>query len=335
MVTALSDETDPSPPARDYERAVDDLLQLYIRIDKATASLPTASAMPLVKFMWAFIKFYSRLIGDIILIVPISVIVFIRNIFPGRWSYKCFCCRYLKAVGCWVWMGESYPPALFFRPLTIGLLHWHFRSRLSALRRRLLLETGFSEDAAKPALAKIDRAMDVWQQRTTFRSIVLVWILPLIGPVTVVWQFFVPGSLMPSPVWVRYAAIFSLSYALGFLGTAFLVKRGLMLGATGPDAYYPGFVSGPGGYSQEKTILNALGLEIWEFPLDFTIIVASILLGLFLDYKLYFSNELDGFIYKPDLVIPEMVYIGFGVNVILGISIAVVSWIRRKKLGRA
>lgn len=331
MVTALSG-TDPSPPARDYSRTVDDLLQLYSRIDKATASLPTASAMPFLKYTWSFVKLYFALIGDIILIVPINVIVFIRNIFPGRWSYKCFSCRYLKAVVCWVWTGECYPPTIFFRPLTIGLLHWHFRSRLAALRHQLLLETGFSEDAAKPALARIDQAMDVWQQRTTFRSIVLVWFLPLMGPVTQAWQFFVPAGLMPSPVWARYAAIFSLSYALAFLGSAFLVKRGLMLGATGPDAYYPGFVPGPGGYLQEKTILSSLGLKVREFPLDSAILVGGFLLG-FLTYKnqVDFFNQLGIMKNQPQF---SHLWMQFAIAVIY-IPIVVVSWIRRQKLGRA
>jgi hypothetical protein len=324
--------TDPSPPSRDYIHTVDDLLQLYSRVDKATASLPTASAMPFLKYTWTLVKLYFALIGDIILIVPINVIVFIRNIFPGRWSYKCFSCRYLKAVGCWIWTGECYLPTLFLRPLTIGLLHWHFRRRLSVLRHQLLMETGFSEDAAKPALAKIDRAMDVWQQRTTFRSIVLVWFLPLMGPVTQAWQSFVPVGLMPSPLWARYAAILSFSYALAFLGTAFLVKRGLMLGATGPDAYYPGFVPGPGGYLQEKTILSSLGLKVREFPLDSAILVGGFLLG-FLTYKnqLDFFNELGIMNNQPQF---SHLWVQFAI-VVIYIPIVVVSWIRRQKLGRA
>jgi hypothetical protein len=291
------------------------------------------SAMPFLKYMWAVVKFQFALFGDVLVSIPVNIVVFIRNILPGRWSYKCFSCRYLKAAARWLWMGESTVLVLFFRPLTIGLLHWHFRSRLSGLRHQIVLETGFSEDETRAAFAKIDRATDVWQQRTTLRSVVLTWCLPLIGPFTQFGQFFVPAGLMPSPVWARYAAILSVSYSLAILGSAFLVKRGLMLGATGHDAYYPGFVPGPGAYEQERKILNTLGLELREFPLDIAVLLGSFLLTL-LTYRsqLEFLGKVTPNYHTPGT---HFLRVQIAIMVVITLTLTVVSSIRRKKLGRA
>ena len=335
-------ETDTSPPGGDFERTVDELLQLYTRIDRATASLPTAS-VPILKYFWNVAKFFFALLGDILLIIPVNIAVVIRNVFPGRWSYKCFSWPYVKAAVCWVWMGECAIPGIFFRPLAVGLLHWHFRSRPSALRHQIVLETGFSEEGAKAALAKIDRAMDVWQQRATFRAIVLTWSLPLIGPITQLWQFSVrqfsvPVSLKPSPEAANYVVILSLTYAFVILSTAFLVKRGLMLGATSRGAYYPGFLPGPGGYMQERKILSALGLEVREFPLDVLSSLGSTLLGLYAGFNAPGMAAPPGLSAADLRMLTNIRRINYFMNIffiILVIAVAVVSSIRRRKLGRA
>jgi len=322
---------DTSRPASDYARAVDELLQLYTRIDMAVPSLPIASVMPFVKYIWGFIKFEFALIGDILLMVPINIVVFIRNIFPGRWSYKCFSSRYLKTVAGWLWMGECTIPFIVLRPLVIILLHWHFRNRLSAMRHQLLLETGFSEDAAKAALAKLDRAMEFWQQRTTAKSVILTWFLPLIGPFTQLWQFFVPAAFVPAPTWGRFAAITSFTYALSILASAFLVKRGLMLGETGRAAYYPGFAPGPGFYVQEKKILSALGLTVREFPLDIAVLAGGFLLTF-----LTLGNQLEAYeALGMSHVDPQFFFTEMVIIYAIFIPIMIVSWMRRKKLGRA
>lgn len=320
---------DTSLAAVDYVAAVDQLLHLYTNTDKAAAALPTASVVPFFNYFWNIIKFDFALIADALLIVPINIIVFIRNIFPGRWPYKCFSCQYFKIVASWIWMGECTIPLIHFRPIVTSLLHWHFRSHLSALRNHILLETGFSEDRTKTAIDKIDRAMQVWQQRITVRSAVFTWLLPLIGPATYVWNWFVPASLMPSFEWTRFAVIISVSYTLSILATGFSVKRGLMLGEKGTAAWYPGFVPGQGGYGQEKAILNALGLQLSEFPFDITILLGSSVLTLLTySYQLEFYTALGSLSDQPhmfaSIAIPQFVLF----------VVLVVSWFRRKKLGR-
>lgn len=317
-------------PATDYAAVVEELLRLYTQIDKAASSLSVASAMPLVRLFWSLIKFEFAVIGDFFLIVPINFAVFIRNLFPGHWTYKSFSWRYLKAAWSWFWMGEFMMPFIFFRPFTISLLHWHFRGRLAQVRRQILLETSFSEDAAKPALAKIDRALDVWQQRTTFKSILFTWVLPLIGPVTAAWNWFFPNSFLIFPSWTRFAVLTSMSYALGILATAFLLKRGLMLGGTGSAACYPGFLPGQGAYKNERDILRPLGLTVSEFPLDVVIFLGSLALVPFtsaaqlemypvLQSTDYMSSSLTIALWSA---VPWLFIAGFAL-------------FRRKKLGRA
>jgi hypothetical protein len=174
--------------------------------------------------------------------------------------------------------------------------------------------------------------VEVWKQRTTFRSIVLTWSLPLIGPATQLWQVSVPAGWMPSPAWTRSAAILSISYSFSILATAFLVKRGLMLAATGRDAYYARFVRGSGGYAEEKQILSALGLEIREFPLDTVLIIGGSLLLLFM-----FPTQLDLFnrLMNSNPPRTNIQLTSLAIGELTLITVAVISLMRRKKLSRA
>src|SRR4051794_15903502 len=119
-----------------YESVVNALISHFTRIDKATDTLPLFTAMPWLWLFWASLKFYFALIGDVIFIVPINFVTLLRNILPGRWGYTCWSCRYFKACGNWIWNGECVVPSIYFRPLSKFLLHWHFRNRLSVLRRQ-------------------------------------------------------------------------------------------------------------------------------------------------------------------------------------------------------
>jgi hypothetical protein len=330
--TPLS-KTDGTLVASDYTRSVDQLLLLYTGIDRVASSVPAASVMPFLKFLWNAFKFYFALIGDVLLIVPINVVVFVRNIFPGPWSYKCFCCRYLKAAARWIWMGEGTVPVLSVRPIVISLLHWHFRKRLLMLRGHILLATAFSEDEAKGALAKIERAMDVWQQRTTVRSVVFGWGLPLLGPATALWNSFVPADLMPAAAWTHFAVLISVSYALAILSASFLVKRGLMLGASGNVAQYPGFVPGAGHYAEERRILSEVGLQTAEFPLDIAVVLASMLLSLF-NYRVQIEvYEKLNWVHS-DYPSPGVLLGNAAFSVVVTVAVALVALVRRKRLGR-
>lgn len=321
------------------DASVDELLQLYARIDKAAQSLPTVSAMPFVQLFWNSIKFCFALVGDILLIIP-NIVVFIRNLFPGRWSYKCFSWKFLKAAASWVWTGEVWIPSISFRPLSIGLLHWHFRNRLAALRRHIVLDSGFAGDMSKAPLAKIDRAIELWQPHATLKSILFVWILPLVGPVTSLWNWFFPENFSLPPLWIRFAVFISLSYALSILATSVIVKRGLMLGATGQAAHYPGFLPGPGAYAQEKKTLTALGLTASEFPLDAVVLFGSLILGMLtVSTQLEVIHELyESFNLAPQEALEAQKNLQMKTNIMVfafWIVVGVVGLIRRRKLGRA
>jgi hypothetical protein len=236
-------------------------------------------------------------------------------------------------------VGEVWAPTINFRPLSTGLLHWHFRNRLAALRRHIVLDTGFAGDASKVTLAKLDRAIELWQPHTTIRSILFVWILPLVGPVTALWNWFFPANLSLPPLWTRYAVIISLSYALSILITGVIAKRGLMLGATGQAAYYPGFLLGQGAYAQERKILTALGLTASEFPLDVVLPFGGFVLGMLtLSTQLEVLHALYELHNIPQDSLEAQKRIQLIINIMFPafwICVAVVGLIRRKKLGRA
>jgi hypothetical protein len=138
----------------DYTKAVDDLLRFYRRLDEAVGSLPAISIRPFFKAFVAGFIFPFAFIADIVLIFQINLVILVRNLFPGRWSFVSFSYRYFKTAASWVWNGECAVPLIVIRPLTRYLLRWHFRGRLVELRSRLIEDTGFSEEAAKAPLAK-------------------------------------------------------------------------------------------------------------------------------------------------------------------------------------
>jgi len=137
-----------------------------------------------------------------------------------------------------------------------------------------------------------------------------------------------PGDFFEQP-WVIAVVVaigvllmFSVLYIFIFLSSAFEVKRGLMLGGKGRDAYFPISLPGPGGYAQERKILGALGLAVSEFPLDLIFSIPFMLL-------LVFGSKAIGD------------YFGSTIGLILALLTATLlaafelsSWFRRKKLGR-
>jgi hypothetical protein len=165
-----------------------------------------------------------------------------------------------------------------FRPAAhrIHLKCTHFRNQLTALRRRLLLDEGISEDDQKTVLSKIDGSLNLWQSPTV-TSVFFTYVFPATGPIISLWSHLVPASL---PDWTENLVVPSISYGLGLFGTAFLVKRGLMLGAAGRSAYFPGALTQSGAYIKEREILNRIGVTAFEFPIDILVLAVSCLLGL-------------------------------------------------------
>jgi hypothetical protein len=76
------------PSDNNYSLAIRGLIDLYSDVENSSFSLPVFSALPLGVFLWFFVKFEIAIIGDLFLFIPINFIIFIRNIFPGRWRYR-------------------------------------------------------------------------------------------------------------------------------------------------------------------------------------------------------------------------------------------------------
>jgi hypothetical protein len=218
-------------------------------------------------------------------------------------------------------------PGIAIRPLVVAMLHWHFRNRLLALRRHIALETRFSDDAAKGVLARLDRATDFWRRQITPGSILYGWILPLVGPVTLLWSRVLPNTVLSPPSWlILLTLFFSLFYVLAFLTGAFVVKRGLMLGGVGHAAYDPSLLPGAGGYAREREILGPLGLAISEFPLDLVFLIGSLVLTLWMLWMYGYGDEAGDELYIQRSMLTLLT--------LLLIGLAWFAWVRRKKLGR-
>ncbi len=106
----------------------------------------------------------------------------------------------------------------------------------------------------------------------------------LLSPVVGLYQLYVPGT--PGP-WPRFLVVLSLGYALFFLASAFMIKRGLMLGGEGRSAYFPGFLEGPGAYAKERQILEVTGIAEKEFPLGFALSLLLVPVGFLQALALY------------------------------------------------
>jgi hypothetical protein len=322
-------QIDPTSARIDYEHLADALIGYYSRIDEAAQLLPGASVTPGLKFLWSLIKFEFAVFGDILLI-PINIIIAIRNIFPGRWPYRSFCWKYLSIAIHWVWMGEYSVPFIPVRAVAVFLLHWHFRSRLIIIRRRVLLATGFSEDIAKVSLAKIDRALNFWEASSP-KQVILTWGPLLISPAIELVRWLNPSSF---PAWSVPLAILSFGYILSIPISAFVVKRGLMLGGSGREAYYPGFLLGPGYYAREREILGAMGLNRGEFPLDITLILASAFFTLMTYNEQVDFTKFVGWL-GLDLPPQKPSLVGSILSVVGVVLISVVALTRRKQCGRS
>jgi hypothetical protein len=122
----------------------------------------------------------------------------------------------------------------------------------------------------------------------------------------------------------------SIGYVLNIPVSAFLVKRGLILGGSGSEAYYPGFLEGSGYYSQESNLFSTLGFKTREFPLDLIFVLGGSIVAL-----LTYNNQLSVYEelglhsqWKPTFVFMTIILYST-------ITLMIVSWARRKRLGRA
>jgi hypothetical protein len=161
----------------------------------------------------------------------------------------------------------------------------------------------------------------------------LTWAFPAVGPGMEILKAIAPASFPPRTSAVAYLSI---SYIIGVLVSAFLVKRGIMLGGIGMDACYPGFLSGRGGYEEEKHLLNAFHCNASEFPLDIVLYIGSALLSLFL---LFNATTRKIILFNPSGMIgaaylEQIQVIRLTVTYVILCLIYAGALLRRTKLGR-
>jgi hypothetical protein len=235
--------------------------------------------------IWAALKLYFFVIIGVVLIIPVNLVILIRNIFPGHWRYRPFFLRQLHYMWLWIWRGEVPTiPLIFFRPLFSIFIKAHFETRLRRLRLQVLVSE-LSDVTRSTLLGRLDAALERWKSpRVTafFWTVILPAIISLPTWYKQLIEFL--GSLglrMPTDAIVNFISENFSTDTLIILGTsapgylvlipitAFLAKRGVFLGLTPERVCFPGEQEGPGiYYSKEREILSSVGVRIRETPID-------------------------------------------------------------------
>ena len=315
---------------QDWKRALDQIAHLYAEVERRSFTLPGFSLMPMGVYSWAALKFTLLLELDLFLLVPMNCVIAVRNIFPGRWAYRSFSGKYFRAIFRWIRNGETpLPASIAVRSLTAALLSWHFHERLTNLRRRVIIEEGLDPSERALLIADLDRLLIQWPAPKLVQGF-FAYCLPLLSPLAALYQMFVPS---PPGVWTHVIVILSLSYALGLIASAFVVKRGLMLGGEGRAAYFPGFLEGNGAYSVERKVLAKFGLREKEFPLAYSLTLLLIPVQLCQNLYMYDSGlyrTLDGGVVLSKTALLTQSMAG---GLVLGLF-GMIALVRQRRLGR-
>jgi hypothetical protein len=266
-------------------QATDSLIALYRTIDRSTLDLPVISLMPCLIFIWAMCRFWFFLYVGVFLIVPVNLVILIRNMFPGRWRYRPFFLKHIYCCLIWIWRGEApTAPLIFIRPLLTTYMKVHFERRLQRLRVEVL-DSDLPDSTRSAVLGSIEAALERWKS-PRFAAILLTIVLPAIiaipGWYKQLTEFLgsfaiqVPTDTLIHAVSNTMSTESLLILAAGFPGyllsipiTAFLAKRGLFLGLKSNSIYFPGVYGGSGlYYTKEREILDSVGLRVREAPID-------------------------------------------------------------------
>lgn len=323
-----------------WEIGTEQLVDLYRDIERKSLNFPFISFMPLLIFIWNYLKFYFFLIVGPILIIPVNLVIFIRNLFPGHWNYQWMFLRYIGYVLAWLWRGEALQtPFVFFRPLTRMFLIGHFRRRMKQLRRLLRLADGISEEKRQSLIGVVNDSLGRWKSQGL--SFSLASIPAALGPALLVYEILektgaiekmgeaqaqemVTSTLVVMGIGVVFVAILLFFVAPAFLIQAFVAKRGIMLDREGHGAYFPGGVGGKGHYGTEHEILTELGIRHKEPSIDLWLVL--IFLGITSAYYGYIGYGLSTF--DPDAAIGYFV-IMFGLYILPSMLLLIFVWWRR------
>jgi hypothetical protein len=259
-----------------WDKTLDALEALYKDAERRSFSLPAFSLSPIAIGLWNTIKWEVCLFLDVLLFLPMNVIIFVRNIFPGRWRYRSFSGSYWKYAINWLSRGEAPTfPFGVIRPLVTFMLIVHAYNRIRKLERGIYLDDTLTEEDRTDLNKKVAAALDHWRGPTMVQ-IVYTYVLPATGFLITVYKSFFPAKF---PQWVAFVGFLLLSYAITFVVSAFMFKRSLMLGASGRALYFPGAISGNQGYSKETDVLASVGIKLREWPFDVALVFVSLAIG--------------------------------------------------------
>jgi hypothetical protein len=252
-----------------WDRAIDALEALYKDVEWRSLSLPALSLRPFGIICWNLIKFFVCLLLDLLLLI--NAIIFLRNLFPGRWHYlRSFSGSYWKYLITWIWRGEvpDYPLAVI-RPLVKFMVYLHIHSRFRNIENCIFLDDTLTDEDRAHLNSKVAAALDHWR-RPTMAHVGLSYFLPF---VVALFEVYISTRELPQWAqsvrdWVLKAAPWVLPNAIYFVFSAFMFKRSLMLGASGRAIYFPGAISGNQGYTNETSILASVGIRRREWPVD-------------------------------------------------------------------
>ena len=268
-----------------FVHATDSLLALYRSVERSTLDLPVVSFRPMLIFIWAALRFDFFLFIGLVLIIPVNLVILIRNIFPGHWRYRPFFLSHLYYVWLWIWRGEvPTVPLIFFRPLLSIFIKAHFETRLRRLRLEVL-DSELSDGTRSTLLGRLDAALERWKSPRTgaiFYTVILPGIISLPTWYKQLIEFLGSFGVRPlTDVLVNFISENFSTDTLIILGTsapgylviipitAFLAKRGVFIGLTPERVCFPGEQEGSGiYYSKEREILTSVGVRIRETPID-------------------------------------------------------------------
>jgi hypothetical protein len=147
-----------------FTEATNELIALYRSVERSTLDLPWLSFMPFLIYMWESAKLVFFFYLGLLLLVPVNLIIFVRNFFPGHWRYRPFFLRSIYYVCLWIWRGEApFPPLVFVRPLFVAYVKGHFETRLRRIKLEVALHDAISDETRKCLMDRLNAALDDWK----------------------------------------------------------------------------------------------------------------------------------------------------------------------------
>ncbi len=281
----------------DWEKTIKDLNDIYRDVENRTLFLPVFTTMPFSIAMWNFLKWYFWFFVDIFLIIPMNFIIFLRNIFPGRWQYRSFSGYYFKKGFVWIWSGElPFAPMVIIRPLVKQMVFNHIQDRLRLIKQYIYLDSNLSEEERGHLQIKVDALLEHWKSTSEINFFTNI-ILPVSVPIIEGYKYIFPDQL---PTWTTGLVVLLYGCAISFVTSAFMAKRALFLGGIGKDCYFPGFIQTTKAYDVERRVFSTLGAEVTEFPFDIVLFIFTMVVNYITWDKQLMMYEVFGLHFSVD-----------------------------------